>query len=67
MEENGLAMSIHSAIIGLVAYVVMVHLLKQDKNMAEDRSALLAGISLVYMVLFGHKLPSKNINKNIIG
>ena len=44
----------------------MVFILKQSPKVAEDRSVLLGGIVLIYMVLFGHGLPNK-INKNIMG
>mgnify|MGYP003990987949 CR=1 FL=1 len=64
-KEGGLMMAVHSAIIGAIAYIIMLYLLKQNSTIAEDRSALIAGISLVYMTLFGHNLPV-NINKNIL-
>ncbi len=43
----------------------MVFILGQNKTVAEDRSVLIAGIVLVYMVLFGHGAPNK-INSNIM-
>ncbi len=64
--ESGLTMVWHSILIGIVIYVIMVFILGQSKPVAEDRSVLIAGIALVYMVLYGHSLPSK-INPNIMG
>ena len=44
---------------------VLFYGLKQSAHVAEDRSVLIASLVLVYMVLFGHGLPTK-INKNIL-
>tara|TARA_Y200000002_G_C22682423_1_gene664638 strand:+ start:3763 stop:3957 length:195 start_codon:yes stop_codon:yes gene_type:complete len=63
--ENGLMMLLHSLIIGVLLYLVMIFVFKQSPKMAEDRSVLLGGLVLVYMVLFGHGLPTK-LNKNIM-
>jgi hypothetical protein len=58
-------MLLHSLLIGLLLYVIMVFLMKQPARIAEDRSVLLGALVLVYMVLFGHGLP-KRINRNIM-
>ena len=42
----------------------MFFILKQTQVVAENRSILFAGISLIYMILFGHDLPT-SINKNL--
>ena len=63
--ERGLVMALHALIIGAIAYIVMVFVLKQNSARAEDRSVLLASCALIYMVLFGHGLPS-SLNKNIV-
>jgi hypothetical protein len=63
--ENGLMMVLHSAIIGIVLYVIMIYVLKQNKVVAENRSVLIAAIATIYMILFGHGLPT-SINKNIL-
>jgi len=63
--ESGFMMLIHSAIIAAVLYVIMKFILKQPEMMAQDRSILIGALVLVYMILFGHKLPTY-INKNII-
>jgi hypothetical protein len=63
--ERGLIMMLHSAIIALVAYLIMTYILRQGANVAEDRSVLLGAIILAYMVMFGHGLPNR-INKHIM-
>lgn len=63
--ERGLTMLMHSVIIGFILYLIMTFLLGQKQAIAEDRSVLIAAVILVYMVLFGHGLPT-NVNKNII-
>lgn len=55
----------HALIIGILLYVLMRYLLKQPVAMAVDRSILIAAILLVYMILFGHKLPGR-VNSNIM-
>ena len=65
MAERGLNMVLHSLIIGILLYLFMIYILKQRVAVAEDRSVLLAGLALVYMVLFGHGLPNK-VNRNIL-
>jgi hypothetical protein len=42
----------------------MIFGLGQEKNVAENRSILIASCVLIYMVLFGHGLPTK-MNKFI--
>ena len=60
--ERGLVMLLHSVIIAIIAFIAMVYFLKQDANLAENRSLLIGSVSLIYMILFGHKLPT-SINK----
>ena len=62
--EGGFMMFIHSAIISVVIYVIMRFLLKQPEIVSQNRSVLIGAFILIYMVLFGHGLPT-NINKNI--
>jgi hypothetical protein len=54
----------HSILLGFLLYFVMVFVLKQPYEMAQDRSMLIAALALAYMILFGHSLPSR-VNKNI--
>jgi hypothetical protein len=55
---------VHSVVLGAILYFGMVNGLQQDKEVALDRSTLIAAVFLAYMVLYGHNLPI-NINKNI--
>lgn len=57
--ERGLVMLLHSAIIGILLYVLMVFALNQRPIIAENRSLLIAAIVLIYMIVFGHGLPNK--------
>lgn len=60
-----MVMLMHSAVIGVFAYLAMRGLLNQPHRIAEDRSVLLFAFVLAYMVLFGHGMPNK-MNKNIM-
>jgi len=57
-------MVLHSVIIGVILYLLMIYGLKQKQSVAENRSILIAAIVLIYMILFGHGLPNK-MNKTI--
>ena len=57
-------MVLHSVVIGLVLYMLMVFVFNQNPKMAEYRSILVASVVLIYMILFGHGLPTK-LNKDI--
>ena len=56
--ENGRMMLLHSIFIGILLYIFMFFLLGQKQIVAENRSILLAALILIYMILFGHGLPS---------
>ena len=62
--ESGLTMLLHSVIIGIILYVFMVYVLRQRQVVAENRSILLGAIVLMYMVVFGHGMPTK-VNKDL--
>jgi len=62
--ESGLTMVLHAVIIGIVLYFIMIFGLGQDSNVAENRSILIGSVILIYMILFGHGLPTK-LNKYI--
>jgi hypothetical protein len=40
-------------------------MLKQKQSVAENRSIVIAAIILIYMIAFGHGMPS-SINKNLL-
>lgn len=52
-------MVIHSVIVGVLLYIIMIYALGQRHIVAENRSILLAACVLIYMVMFGHGLPKK--------
>jgi len=62
--EKGRTMLLHSVIIGILLYIFMIFMLGQRHDVAENRSILFAALVLIYMILFGHGLPS-SINKNL--
>ena len=64
MIERGLIMVLHSVVIGVVLYLLMVFVFTQNTKMAEYRSILVAAVVLIYMILFGHGLPTK-LNKDL--
>jgi hypothetical protein len=57
--ESGFVMLGHALLIILVLYVIMCCVLGQNSRVAEDRSVLLGGLALVYMVLYGHGMPGR--------
>ena len=57
-------MIVHSLLIGIVLYVFMTCVLGQRQVVAENRSILLGGLVLVYMMLFGHGLPT-SLNRSL--
>ena len=62
--ENGRMMVLHSLLIGLGIYLFMIFVLKQNPDVAENRSILIAAILLIYMIVFGHGLPT-SMNKKL--
>ena len=57
-------MLLHALLLGIVLYLFMTFVLGQKQVVAENRSILIAALSLIYMILFGHGFPS-SVNKNI--
>jgi len=62
--ETGRTMLLHSLIIGFILYFFMIFGLKQKQVVAENRSILIGAVVLIYMILFGHGMPT-SINNNI--
>lgn len=62
--ESGIMMLMHSVVIGSLLYILMFFILGQKQIVAENRSILFGALALVYMILFGHGLPT-SINKNL--
>ena len=63
--DSGSMMLFHSVLLMLLSYVLMRYVLGQSSSVAEDRSVLLGGVALVYMVLFGHGMPGR-VNPRIM-
>lgn len=57
-------MLLHSLVIGVLLYLFMLFVLGQKPVVAENRSILLGASALIYMILFGHGLPT-SINKSL--
>ena len=62
--ESGSMMLLHSVVIGAILYAIMLIGLGQKQSVAEYRSILIAALVLVYMIMFGHKLPT-SVNKEL--
>lgn len=62
--ERGIIMIIHSILLGVLLYVIMIYALGQRQIVAENRSILIAAYILIYMIMFGHGLPTK-LNKDL--
>jgi hypothetical protein len=62
--ETGLMMLMHSVIIGIILYLIMIYLLGQRQVVAENRSIVLAAFVVIYMIMFGHGMPNA-INKDL--
>uniref|UniRef100_A0A6C0KS19 Uncharacterized protein n=1 Tax=viral metagenome TaxID=1070528 RepID=A0A6C0KS19_9ZZZZ len=43
----------------------MIYILGQKPIVAENRSIIIAAFILIYMIMFGHGLPT-SINKNLL-
>ena len=57
-------MLLHSVVIGAILYAIMLIGLGQKQSVAEYRSIFIAALVLVYMIMFGHKLPT-SVNKEL--
>ena len=56
-NEKPMEMLLHSAGAFAVLYVGMRYGLKQSNTMAQSRSLIAAALILIYMLVYGHKLP----------
>ena len=63
--ERGINMVIHAIIFSIVCFVFMRFSLNLSQAKSEDRSIALGALLLLYMLLFGHKLPTR-INQNLL-
>jgi hypothetical protein len=56
--DSPLTHLLHAVGIAVVLYLVMRFALGQSATMALNRSILLGAVSVIYMILFGHGLPT---------
>jgi putative effector of murein hydrolase len=60
--ESALSHLFHSVIITVILYIIMKFFLNQSQTMSLNRSILIGALALIYMIIFGHGLPT-HINK----
>ena len=60
--DSALSHLFHAFIIAVILYLLMRFALRQSQTMALNRSILIGAVALVYMILFGHGLPT-HINR----
>ena len=60
--DTALSHLFHSVIITVILYIIMKFFLKQSETMSLNRSILIGALVLIYMILFGHRLPT-HMNK----
>ena len=63
--ESALMMVLHSIIIGGVIYFLMTTFKKLEPDASQTFSVLIAAVVLIYMIVFGHNLPSADINPHL--
>ena len=60
--ESALSHLFHASIITIILYVIMKFFLNQSYTMSLNRSILIGALALIYMILFGHGMPT-HLNK----
>ena len=60
--ERPLTHLLHSFILTIIFYLIMRLVLGQSQTMSLNRSILIGAVSLIYMILFGHGMPT-HINR----
>ena len=60
--DTALSHLFHSVIITVILYIIMKFFLKQSETMSLNRSILIGALALIYMILFGHGMPT-HLNK----
>jgi hypothetical protein len=60
--EGPLTHVFHAFIITVILFLIMRFGLSQSQTMSLNRSILIGAFALIYMILFGHGLPT-HINK----
>lgn len=52
-------MILHTIVFGVISYLIMYFILGQSYTVAMNRTIILSCLVLMYMILFGHGLPTK--------
>ena len=60
--DHPLAHLLHAVVLSVILFVIMRFLLGQSQHMALNRSILIGALAIIYMILFGHGLPT-HINR----
>ena len=60
--DTALSHLLHSIIITIILYIIMKFFLKKSETMSLNRSILIGALALIYMILFGHGMPT-HLNK----
>jgi len=63
-NDSSVTMVLHSIVITAVLFVIMTMVFNQNREKALNRSILAGSIILIYMILYGHGMPTK-INSNL--
>ena len=56
---------LHASILGILLYFIMTIFLGQNLDKACGLSIILASISLIYMIMYGHNFPPGKINPSL--
>tara|TARA_Y100000816_G_C26070998_1_gene563358 strand:- start:567 stop:764 length:198 start_codon:yes stop_codon:yes gene_type:complete len=57
--ESPLMHLAHAAVVTAILYLIMSRLLKQSENVAVTRSVVIGLLAALYMVVFGHGMPTR--------
>ena len=60
--DTALSHLLHSVIITVILYIIMKFFLNQSETMSLNRSILIGALALIWMILFGHGMPT-HLNK----
>jgi len=55
----------HAIVLAVFLCLGMKYLLNQSDEVACTRSAFIAGVAFIYMIMFGHNLPPKSLNPKL--
>lgn len=65
-NETSLNMVLHAFLVAVVVYLLLVYAMKKPNAPSIDKAILAGSLALVYMTIFGHKLPSAaGVNPNL--